>query len=405
MDASVLKGALSAVRTDAGGPPASEDADGAAGAGNARRCYLEPAAGAEALLVVFSGHFPEAVELGYDVPFEFKRFLGRHPLRVHTLFLRDASMSWYLAGVDGLGDSVQEVADFIAHEREQLGAARLFTLGSSMGGYAALLFGHLLNADVALAFGPQVYLDQATRRELKVPGYRYESCLMKVEQMARSKGIDKYLKLTNLLPLSIGKAHIHLGQNETGDINQARGFNDQPNIKFVVWPGGNHMVVKALRDEGKLLQILQRNFAPEGEAGADPEGLRAEGNELVKAGKYAEAAEAYTKALQAGGGPSHHLVLANRSLCLLKLGRPEDAWYDADAAVRMEPTYAKGFYRRALCEAERGFLASALKSVEEARALDPADKALRTLGADLQRKAAAKPGGPPPEAVFPSYCA
>lgn len=386
-------------------PSAAVDDSDSADAGNVRRCYLDAAAGAEALLVIFSGHFPEAVELGYDVPFEFKRFLGRHPLRVHALFIRDPSMSWYLKGVDGLGDSVTEVADFIAREREQLGAKRLFTLGSSMGGYAALLFGHLLKADVALAFGPQVYLDQATRRELKVPGYSYESSLVHVEQMARSKGIDKYLKLTNLLPLSIGKAHIHLGQNESGDINQARGFNDQPNIQFVVWPGGNHMVVKALRDEGKLQSILQRHFAPEGEASADIEGLRAEGNELVKAGKYAEAAEAYTKALQAGGGPSHHLVLANRSLCLLKLGRPEDAWYDADAAVRMEPTYAKGFYRRALSEAERGFLASALKSLEEARKLDPADKALRSLAADLEKKAAAAPGGPPPEAVFPGYCA
>lgn len=393
---SALSGALSEVRS----------VKGDEGTGHFRKEYLETDVSAP-LLVIFSGHFPEATDLGYEVPFEFKRFIGRHPLQVHNLFIRDVSMSWYLNGVDGLGDSVDEVVDFITGERKRLSASKLFCLGSSMGGYAALLFGHLLQADCVLAFGPQVYLDQATRRKLKVPGYRYESSLMRVETLAKSKGIEKYLQLTNLLPLNIAQVNIHLGQNESGDINQARGFNDQPNIKFVVWPGGNHMVVKALRDEGKLSEILKKHFAPDNveERSDNVEALRTQGNEFVKKGNFAEAVEAYNKALEAGAGPSHHLLLGNRSLALLKLGRAEDAWYDADAAVRVDPTYAKGYYRRALSEVERGFVASALESLAEARRVDPADKALRTLEADLQKQMRAKPGGPPAQAVFPNYCA
>lgn len=389
-------------------------------AGHCRRCYLSPPTRAEALLVVFSGHFPDASAKGYEVPFEFQRFLSRHPLGVNVLLLRDPSMSWYLQGIESLGHSVEALAEFVRAEQRQLQCCKLYTLGSSMGGYAALLFGHLLQADVALAFGPQIYLDEAKRREVGVIPYEYEPRLKEVEAMCRERGLGKYIRLTNLLPLAIGKVHIHLGQNESSDINQAMGLNDQPNVKFTVWPGGNHMVVKALRDEGKLLPVLRRLFAPPGigpEAESltsnakEVEVLRMRGNELVKAGNWSQAADLYTEALQAGPSAAlHHQLLANRSLCLLRLGQPVEAWHDADAALRLEPKYTKALYRRAQCEVDRGLLASAARSVAEALLLEPKDPALRVLEADLARRGAGGPGGaalpagPPAEAPFAGYC-
>ena len=126
----------------------------------------------------------------------------------------------------------------------------------------------------------------------------------------------------------------------------------------------------------------------------------------MKAGSYEEALGVYSEALQAGGagGAAHHLLLANRSLCLLKLGRAEEAWHDADAALCLEPTYTKALYRRAQCEAQRGYVASALRSLARARELDPEDKAIRTLEAELTARAGADRGGPSADAPFAKYC-
>lgn len=382
--------------------------------GNVCRYYLEGSAAqhADALLVVFSGHFANLAERGAEIPFEFRRFLSRHPLSIHLLFLRDPTMTWYLDGIEGVGNTVDEIASFISRERELLAVPSLFTLGSSMGGFAALLFGHILQADVVLAFGPQVFLDTKTRRELEVDSYSYAPRLAEVEQLAAASHNEKYLKLTNFVPFKFGKAHIHLGQNEPSDLRQAARLNNLPNVKFVVWPGGNHMVVKALRDEGKLLPLLKKHFISQvGNSLAGTEGdpedvevLRLRGNELVKTGKYSEAAEQYSKALQAGGGDSHHLILANRALCWLRAGRAEEAWHDCDAALCLDPKYTKALYRRALCEVELGFLASALQSAEKARKLDADDKALQKLEVDLRKRLADKPDGPPANAPFATYC-
>merc|ERR1712048_1004037 len=130
--------------------------------------------------------------------------MGRHPLGVHTLFLRDPTMSWYLLGIEGMADSPQGVAAFINREQQRLGTPRLLTMGSSMGGYAALLIGSLARADVALAFGPQVYLDQASLRLLEpehdVPAQRgdvarMELDMVRMELNVRARGFGKYLRL------------------------------------------------------------------------------------------------------------------------------------------------------------------------------------------------------------------
>lgn len=376
-----------------------------------RRCYLDPVSRSDVLLVVFSGHFPDAKQRGYDPPFEFMRFLGRHPLGVHTLFVRDMNQFWYLSGVEGVGDTVGEIAAFLQDEKEILGAQSLCVLGSSMGGYAALLFGHLLKADVALAFGPQIYLDRATRKSLEVDYYSYESTLAQVESAARTRGVERYLKITNLLPLDIGKVNIHIGQNEAGDINQAKGLNDQHNVKFVLWPGGNHMVVKALRDEGKLLPLLRKHFCVERDLSSEPvvetldaESLRSAGNKLVQAGEYEKAIDTYSAALQACDGSSHHLILGNRALCMLKLKRFEEGWHDADAAVCLDPKNVKALYRRAQCEVGRDYIASAQVTVQKARKLDPDDKALRALEVDIKRRLEANPVGPRADSIFAGYC-
>ena len=72
---------------------------------------------------------------------------------VHRVWLRDRRASFYLRGVQGLGDSFPETVSALRRMLVRLGARRLVTVGSSSGGWAALTFGILLGADVILGFG------------------------------------------------------------------------------------------------------------------------------------------------------------------------------------------------------------------------------------------------------------
>ena len=75
------------------------------------------------------------------------------------MFLIDAYQHWYNGSILGFS---KDIAETVLHLREQIarsGADRVITIGSSMGGFGALLFGSLLGAEVAIAYAPQTCLD------------------------------------------------------------------------------------------------------------------------------------------------------------------------------------------------------------------------------------------------------
>lgn len=74
--------------------------------------------------------------------------------------------------------------------------------------------------------------------------------------------------------------------------------------------------------------------------------LRTEGNDYFRHSELEKAVQLYTEAVK--NAPNDHLLLSNRSHVLHSLGRAEDALADADAAVKCQPEWAKGHFRRAM---------------------------------------------------------
>lgn len=72
---------------------------------------------------------------------------------------------------------------------------------------------------------------------------------------------------------------------------------------------------------------------------------RAQGNDLFKAGKYAEASVAYGEGLKYE--PSNPVLYCNRAACWSKLGRWLKAVEDCNEALRIQPSYTKALLRRA----------------------------------------------------------
>ena len=124
-------------------------------------------------------------------PYEFVRSCQRAGAR-HALFLRDPTRSGYCRGlgrgtVDEGGEGGEALSagssssgggrrawgetstfdSMIAELQAEIRAlkpARVVTIGSSMGGYAAVRAGIALNADLAIAFSPQVIIDHKSRQ-------------------------------------------------------------------------------------------------------------------------------------------------------------------------------------------------------------------------------------------------
>ena len=74
---------------------------------------------------------------------------------IHAFHCLDARQSWYLQGVEGLAETPEGVAEAIRAYAEERAIKRVVTIGSSMGGYGALLIGGLIGADLSIAMSPQ----------------------------------------------------------------------------------------------------------------------------------------------------------------------------------------------------------------------------------------------------------
>src|SRR3954454_10275873 len=78
----------------------------------------------------------------------FLLFQSTMGLPVKRLFVRDPLSIWYQRGVPGFGDTIDEVAESLRAYIEHSEVERLVVIGPSAGGYAALLIGTMLGADV-----------------------------------------------------------------------------------------------------------------------------------------------------------------------------------------------------------------------------------------------------------------
>ncbi|XP_053611887.1 uncharacterized protein LOC128676020 [Plodia interpunctella] len=104
------------------------------------------------------------------------------------------------------------------------------------------------------------------------------------------------------------------------------------------------------------------------------EELKSKGNECVKDAKYIEAVLHYTQAIKLD--PNNYVLYSNRSYAFLKLDQHYLALQDANETVRLQPQWAKGYFRRAEVEAASGLHDEAIISYTRALQLEPHNQKL-----------------------------
>ena len=114
--------------------------------------------------------------------------------------------------------------------------------------------------------------------------------------------------------------------------------------------------------------------------------LKQEGSAHLKAGRHDSAAQSYTRALDSGPTAAESAVLlANRALANLKLGKHSACVADCDAALQLESRYAKAMYRRAQAHEALGELSEAFRDVRELLNIEPSNGDAQKLAARLHK--------------------
>jgi tetratricopeptide (TPR) repeat protein len=195
-------------------------------------------------------------------PYEFSRITS--DLKIKKIFLRDCLQSWYQNGIKLVGDSIEQIVsylkDFIQEEQIQ----KVVVTGNSAGGYAAILFGYLLEADAAIAFSPQTFIDPKNRSIFG--DNRWQSQINKLYKSFNPETSNKYFDLINLWKHNNSiktQFYIYFGRDHHLDAVHAARLQGCHNVTLQAYDGNEHNIVKTLRNIGILKPLLLTQLYPE----------------------------------------------------------------------------------------------------------------------------------------------
>jgi len=205
------------------------------------------------LLVSFGG-----IQAGLGVPlFEFFNSIAE--IDCDKVFLRDFNQAWYQMGVDQKAPTPESIISLLQEIISRHSYDRVCFLGNSMGGYAAILFGALLQADQIIAFAPQTYIGRLKR--LMTLDRRWRKQIGKIHGFVGKNtnyfDLKKHLKVNAPYHADI---HIYYSSEYRLDKLHAERLASCHNITLHAHTEGGHNVVKAIRNRGDLQGIIKNAF-------------------------------------------------------------------------------------------------------------------------------------------------
>ena len=187
------------------------------------------------LIVSFAGH---GLMYGGVPKIEFSNFLKQHFSHIDAQFYVDYNCKSYHQGIQGISHNIDETVDYLKDKFK--GYERVICLGASAGGYAAILFGSLLNVDTVIAFIPQTKLKSRERDE-------------------KYRDIAPHINTTTKYYI-IGDVSIH-DENNCHHISQCERVSIFPNVHLTKLKGVNLAI---MRHNGQLLAIMTQIIGDHG---------------------------------------------------------------------------------------------------------------------------------------------
>ena len=185
--------------------------------------------------------------------FEFMNMLSR--LGVKRAFVRDTKACWYQGGVAGMESSVDDLAAGVGELVQISGAERVVFIGSSSGGYAAILFACLVAVDEALVFAPQTFIDPEQRAA--AGDTRWPRPTQWVLQCLDRRYAD-LRAVMNARIRADPRPHValHYAANDELDTLHAQHLVDLPSVELIPHDDARHGLPSHLKQLGRLEPII-----------------------------------------------------------------------------------------------------------------------------------------------------
>lgn len=160
------------------------------------------------------------------------------------LTVRDAQASWYTRGITSKHFSAEQALYELTQVILDRGYRKLCLCGQSSGGYGALLYAHLLNADLCIAFSPQ------TRN------FYSGQCQMMPHVKLQDIGELYRTNTKTKLIINMSRSERdHEDKFSWDDWRQVEKLREHPNATFLTHPYDNHAVSVKLREAGLLYKL------------------------------------------------------------------------------------------------------------------------------------------------------
>ncbi len=205
------------------------------------------------LLLIFSG-LAQRINMPF---FEFNNITGGLD-HVNKIYLRDTYRFWYHRGLPNVGNDIDEIANFLRQYTTHPSTRKTVIFGNSGGGYAALLFGHILGVDEVHAFSPKLFIDPIKRvMNNDFPPKTSISHLFSLYLHGQRKYFDLQKVFLSPVPQK-GNFHIYYSKNNKIDHLQAKRMKSIPGIHLHPFQHDRHNLIKLLKRRGKLRKIIEK---------------------------------------------------------------------------------------------------------------------------------------------------
>jgi hypothetical protein len=179
-------------------------------------------------------------------------------LRYNRILLWDQYNMYYHHGIDPERPDFPSLMDFLKKEMDRLNPQKVICVGSSAGGYAAIVAGHRLGADYVHAFGPQTFLEFRPR-ELQ-PWQRPSRLKLLLSRRASPEFFDLAPMLTR--PNGQTTYFVHYCRGCEADNYHAQHISGLPDVVTIGYPCYTHGVAIYMAKQhflGELLDIANQH--------------------------------------------------------------------------------------------------------------------------------------------------
>lgn len=182
---------------------------------------------------------------------------------INKVLIRDFANAWYHRPIAGLGGHADEITASLRTLIDRLAPRQVITIGQSMGGYAAILFGFLLGVDRILSFGPLSFLD--SRAALSYHDRRWLAVMLELEKTPPPVCYFDLPTVARMADPRKTALHVffgtkpdvdHASEAVNPDALHAARIAAYPNCVLHPFPHSGHAIVQHLIDNRQINALL-----------------------------------------------------------------------------------------------------------------------------------------------------